>query len=54
MKLVGVYIPEGLLRELDTLVKNNYYPTRNEAIRDACMKLILSFKAESQVRRQTD
>jgi len=33
MKMISLYVPESLLRDLDILVKMKLYPNRAEAIR---------------------
>ena len=41
MKLITVYVPEGHLNLLDSLVRKNRYPNRAEAIRFAIRDLVL-------------
>jgi len=40
MKLITVYIPEGHLKLLDQLVKEQKFPSRAEAIRNAVRLLL--------------
>jgi Arc/MetJ-type ribon-helix-helix transcriptional regulator len=34
MKQISLYVPEGNLSLIDDLVRENYYPSRAEAIRE--------------------
>lgn len=40
MKLITIYIPEELLKQLDDLIKLGRYPHRAEAIRTAIRDLV--------------
>ncbi len=40
MKLITLYLPEGVLEALDQLVDGRHYPNRAEAIRVAIRDLI--------------
>ncbi len=40
MKLVTLHVPETYIDGLETLVKNNLYPNRSEAIRIAIRDLL--------------
>jgi metal-responsive CopG/Arc/MetJ family transcriptional regulator len=42
MKPVLVNLPTGCIKELDNLVKRQFYPSRNEAIRTAVRDLLIS------------
>ena len=42
MKPILVWLPEGVIEQLDRLVKTGLYPNRNEAIRMALRDLIHS------------
>lgn len=43
MKQVLIHFPEGLLEQMDMLVPR-LYPNRAELVRDACWKLVESYK----------
>lgn len=47
MKLITLYLPMPLIKELDELVENNYYPSRAEAIRFAVRDLLKYHRKET-------
>ncbi len=41
MEVTQVRLPEGLVKEVDTLVKRGIYTNKSDVVRDALRKLIL-------------
>ena len=41
MSVAQVRVPEGLIKEVDRLVKKGFYSTKSDVIRDAIRKLVL-------------
>ncbi len=44
MRLISVHLPEWMIRELERLVMEGYFPSRSEAIRVAVHQLIMSVR----------
>ena len=49
MILISVHIPKNLLRELDELIAQGYFPSRSEAIRIAVRDLIMRTRGTNEV-----
>ena len=48
MILISVHIPKNLLRELDELIAQGYFPSRSEAIRIAVRDLIMRTRGNDE------
>ena len=40
MKLIQLRLPEALIKDIDKIVKQGYYPTKSGLIRDAVRRLL--------------
>ena len=49
MILISVHMPKNLLRELDELIAQGYFPSRSEAIRIAVRDLIMRARGNDEV-----
>lgn len=49
MELTQVRLPKGLVKEVNTLVKERLYTTKSDLIRDAVRRFVIDRKLEAQI-----